>query len=100
MIAFVVTARVAADKTEEWESNWKRNAPIMKANTGHHFRHLLRSTEDETQYMIYGLWDSEEQLRAALANSKAQATITAFQEITTEGPDRVVYELVETDENL
>lgn len=101
MIAYVVRAEIVAGREQDWERSWHENAPGMKNNKGHHFRHLLRSTENPQEYLIYGLWDSEEELRAALAKPTAQAGIKKFTAMTVgDGPAKVVYELVGTDENL
>jgi len=100
LIAFVVQAQIVEGKEAEWEASWRRNAPGMKNNPGHHFRHLMRSTEDPSRYLIYGLWDSEEQLRTALAKDGAKKGIADFTALTVDGPHRVVYEMVATDEDI
>jgi heme-degrading monooxygenase HmoA len=100
MIVFLVQAKITPGRESEFEANWRENAVMMRENKGHHFRHLLRSKEDPSKYVIYGLWDSEEDLRAGLARAQAKEKIAQFESITVGKPQREICEFVADSQEL
>lgn len=100
MVVFLVQAKIRPGKEAEFEQNWRDNAPMMRANKGHNFRHLSRSKDDPSRYLIYGLWDSEEELKTALTKGFAPDKIAEFEMLVDGKPSREIYEFVGDSENL